>query len=36
VALQADLIDLLGSFNRGGRDTLIVPSEYIEAVITKA
>jgi hypothetical protein len=35
-ALQADLMDLLGSFNRGGKDTLIVPGEYLEAVITKA
>ena len=35
-ALQADLTDLLGSFNRGGKDTLIVPSKYLEAVITKA
>ncbi len=35
-ALQADLLDLLGSFNRGGKGTLIVPGEYLEVVITKA
>jgi hypothetical protein len=34
--LQADILDLLGSFNRGGNDTLIIPSEYLEAVITRA
>lgn len=34
-ALQSDLIELLGRMNRGGRDTLIVPSEYLEVVVTK-
>ena len=34
-ALEADLVDLLERFNRGGRDTLLVPSEYLEAVIVK-
>jgi SAM-dependent methyltransferase len=34
-ALQADLMELLQRMNRGGQDTLIVPSEYLEAVITK-
>lgn len=35
-ALEADLVDLLEHLNRGGRDTLLVPSEYLEAVIVKA
>jgi SAM-dependent methyltransferase len=35
VTLQADLLALLERTNRGGRDTLIVPSEYLEVVITK-
>jgi len=34
-ALEADLLALLGQFNRGGPRGLIVPSEYLEAVITK-
>lgn len=34
-ALQDDLIGLLGRLNRGGKDTLQVPSEYLEVVITK-
>ena len=34
-ALEADILELLGRLNRGGRDTLIVPGEYLEAVITK-
>ncbi len=34
-ALQADLIELLTRMNRGGEATLIVPSEYLEVVITK-
>jgi ubiquinone/menaquinone biosynthesis C-methylase UbiE len=33
-ALKADIFDLLDRMNRGGRGTLIVPSEYLEAVIT--
>jgi SAM-dependent methyltransferase len=36
VALEADITALLASMNRGGPDTLIVPSAYMEAVITKA
>ena len=35
-ALEADLFALLTEMNRGGKDTLIVPSEYLEAVITRA
>ena len=34
-ALQADLVELLGRMNRGGLDTLIVPSKYLEIVVTK-
>ena len=33
--LEADLMELLGRMNRGGMDTLIVPSEYLEIVVTK-
>ena len=34
-ALQADILELLNRMNRGGKETLIVPSEYLEAVVTK-
>jgi ubiquinone/menaquinone biosynthesis C-methylase UbiE len=34
-ALQADIMGLLGRLNRGGKNAMIVPSEYLEAVITK-
>lgn len=34
-ALQADIVELLSRLNRGGKDTLIVPSEYLEVVVTK-
>jgi ubiquinone/menaquinone biosynthesis C-methylase UbiE len=34
-ALQADILELLGRMNRGGKETLIVPSEYLESVVTK-
>lgn len=34
-ALQADILDLLNRLNRGGSDTLVVPGEYLEAVVTK-
>lgn len=33
--LEAEILDLLGSSNRGGRDSLVVPSEYLEAVIVR-
>jgi len=33
--LQSDLVELLGRMNRGGPDTLIIPSEYLEVVVTK-
>ena len=34
-ALQADIVALLDRLNRGGGDTLIVPSEYLEVVVTR-
>jgi ubiquinone/menaquinone biosynthesis C-methylase UbiE len=34
-ALEADITELLGSLNRGGRDSLVVPSDYLEIVVTK-
>jgi hypothetical protein len=33
--LTAEIMELLTRMNRGGRDTLIVPSEYLEVVVTK-
>ena len=33
--LERELCDLLNSLNRGGVGSLIVPSEYLEIVITK-
>jgi hypothetical protein len=35
-ALEADLVDLLERMNRGGQNTLIVPSEYLEVVVTRS
>jgi ubiquinone/menaquinone biosynthesis C-methylase UbiE len=35
-ALHQALLELLEKFNRGGRDSLIVPSEYLEVVIRRA
>ena len=34
-ALEADLHELIGRMNRGGGDTLVVPSEYLEAVVVR-
>ena len=34
-ALESEILELLGSSNRGGRDSLVVPSEYLEAVIVR-
>ena len=34
-ALNRDLIDLLNGMNRGGPRSLVVPSEYLEVVITR-
>lgn len=35
-ALQADIADLLDSFNEAGPGSLVVPSEYLEIVVTRA
>jgi SAM-dependent methyltransferase len=35
-ALNAALLELLASFNRGGRKSLVVPAEYLEVVIRRA
>lgn len=35
-ALEAEIAELLGRMNRGGQGALIVPSEYLEVVVTKA
>lgn len=34
-ALEADIVDLIGRFNRADDGTMVVPSEYLEAVIVK-
>jgi ubiquinone/menaquinone biosynthesis C-methylase UbiE len=34
-ALEQDLISLVGQFNRSGDATMVVPSEYLEVVITR-
>jgi SAM-dependent methyltransferase len=34
-ALEADLLDLIARFNRTGDGTMVVPTEYVEAVISK-
>jgi hypothetical protein len=34
-ALEQDLSELLNSMNRAGADSLIVPSEYLEIVVTR-
>jgi hypothetical protein len=33
--LEADLLALIASFNRSGDETMVVPAEYVEVVITK-
>jgi ubiquinone/menaquinone biosynthesis C-methylase UbiE len=35
-ALEAEVLALLRRMNRGGRNSLVVPSEYLEAIVTKA
>ena len=35
-ALEADLLELIASFNRADDGTMVVPSEYLEAVLVKA
>jgi hypothetical protein len=34
-ALRDDLVDLIGRFNRSGDGSMVVPSEYLEVVITR-
>ena len=34
-ALEADIVELIGRFNRADDGTMVVPSEYLEAVIVK-
>jgi hypothetical protein len=34
-ALEHDLISLIGQFNRSGDRSMVVPSEYLEVVVTK-
>ena len=34
-ALEGDIRALIGQFNRSGDSTLVVPSEYLEIVITR-
>ncbi|MGG5890814.1 class I SAM-dependent methyltransferase [Falsiroseomonas sp. HC035] len=34
-ALERDVIDLVARFNRSGDDTMVVPSDYLEIVITR-
>ncbi len=34
-ALERDLMDLIGQFNRSGDRSMVVPSEYLEVVITR-
>jgi ubiquinone/menaquinone biosynthesis C-methylase UbiE len=34
-ALEADLLDLANRHNRGGKETLIAPSDYLEIVVTR-
>jgi ubiquinone/menaquinone biosynthesis C-methylase UbiE len=35
VALERDLIELVGTLNRSGSDTMVVPSEYLEVVVSR-
>ncbi|BAN48369.1 class I SAM-dependent methyltransferase [Metapseudomonas resinovorans] len=34
-ALESDLLELLERYNRAGPDSLVIPSEYLEVVITR-
>jgi SAM-dependent methyltransferase len=34
-ALERDLVELVGRFNRSGSEAMVVPSTYLEAVITR-
>ena len=35
VKLECDLVTLIESFNRSGDSTVVVPSEYLEVVVSK-
>jgi ubiquinone/menaquinone biosynthesis C-methylase UbiE len=35
LALARDIVDLVGRFNRSGDETMVVPSEYLEVIVTK-
>jgi ubiquinone/menaquinone biosynthesis C-methylase UbiE len=34
-ALERDLMALIGQFNRSGDDSMVVPSEYLEVIVTR-
>jgi ubiquinone/menaquinone biosynthesis C-methylase UbiE len=34
-ALQADILELFNRMNRGGKNSFVAPSEYLEAVVTR-
>jgi hypothetical protein len=34
-ALASDIVDLVGRFNTSGDDTMVVPGEYLEVVVTR-
>lgn len=34
-ALSQDIIELIGRFNRSGDASMVVPSEYLEVVVTR-
>lgn len=34
-ALSQDVIELIGRFNRSGDDSMVVPGEYLQVVVTK-
>ena len=34
-ALERDITDLLERLNRGGKDSLVVPGEYLEVIVVK-
>ena len=34
-ALQRDLMELIARFNRSGDGSMVVPSEYLEIVVTR-
>jgi hypothetical protein len=36
LSLESDLIELVARFNRSGDESMVVPSEYLEVVITRS